>query len=193
MQGYWKESMSKLVLLPIFASCLYVGGHVVKCLWMLPVNRFSNMSLNMSWQPYEPLCCRVGEEQRSRRERRWEAWPCRWFSQWSNHNYSSESALQTRGYWRGGAHFCCLFFLFSTFISSFCLSVCIFFFFFLPGQNCWIWLCRWKWWLLLLLVVVCVCLHGRACVYVKELWHSSCFNQRVRVSCLMNCRGARDI
>lgn len=141
MQGYWKESMSKLVSLPIFASCLYVGGHVVKCLWMLPVNRFSNMSLNMSWQPYEPLCCRVGEEQRSRRERRWEAWPCRWFSQWSNHNYSSESALQTRGYWRGGAHFCCLFFLFSTFISSFCLSVCIFFFFFfclgrIVGSGC---------------------------------------------------------
>lgn len=94
-----------------------------KCLCMLPVTGCSNMPLNMSWQPYEPLGCWVGEEQRSRRERRWEAWPCRWFSQWSNRNYSSEPALQTGGYQQACAHSCSPFFFFTSSSVSFRASV----------------------------------------------------------------------
>lgn len=105
--------------------CMWVGGHVFKCLWMLPVTGCSNMSMNMSWQPYEPLGCWVYEEQRSRRQRRWEAWPCRWFSQWSNHSYSSEAVVQTGGYRRGCARprrlfFFCFFFFFPFRASSDC-------------------------------------------------------------------------
>ncbi len=114
---------------------------------MLPVSGRFNMSLNMPWQPYEPLGCWVGEEQRSRRERRWEAWPCRWFSQWSNHNYSSESAVQTGGYHQSRAQFCCLFlfppYLYPSSVCQFHAFVC-FFLVFLEIRMALVCVCVWE-------------------------------------------------
>lgn len=113
--------------------CVCVGGHVFKRLWTLAVTGRSNMCvLNMCWQPYEPLGCRVAGERRSGRERRWEAWPCSRFSQWSNHSYSSECAAQTGSYQRGCTRSCFFFFFFYPFISS----VCQFQTFFFPPSLC---------------------------------------------------------